>query len=216
MACLVARTTATVPEPTYCFCQRVSFGHMIRCDDDECPIAWFHYQCVGLTEGIGPKGRTWLCPTCRQKKEERLCLKKSELAKKSERNPWRDINDADLRKARWLLFLRHASKCQAAVGECPITPNCHAAKQLWEHALTCSRTSCNYPRCIATRELLEHHASCKDAGCPVCSPVRNVMRKQRQRTLDGQKGIRHVKRRTRTGPFRHQRKNKFPKRAAVS
>lgn len=123
---------------------------------------------------------------------------------------------AIVKQQRWLLYLHHASKCQAAVGECPITPNCHAAKQLLEHALTCSRTSCNYPRCIATRELLEHHRSCKDAGCLVCGPVRNVMRKQRQRTLDGQKGIRHVKRRTRTGPFRHQRKNKFPKRAAVS
>ena len=41
------------------------------------------------------------------------------------------------------------------------------------------------------------------------------MRAQEMRAK-GQKSIRRVKRRTRTGPFRHQRKNKFPKRAAVS
>ena len=99
---------------------------------------------------------------------------------------WRDINDEQLRKAyivkqqRWLLFLRHASKCQARHGHCPYTPHCHVAKQLWEHVLKCTLTQCNYPRCLASRELLKHHQTCKDAGCPVCGPVRNAMLKQRQ------------------------------------
>lgn len=50
-------------EPTYCYCQRVSFGHMIACDNSECPLEWFHFGCVGLTSK--PKGK-WLCPTCRK------------------------------------------------------------------------------------------------------------------------------------------------------
>lgn len=99
---------------------------------------------------------------------------------------WRDISDEQLRKAyivkqqRWLLFLRHASKCQARHGECPYTPHCHVAKQLWEHVLKCTLPQCNYPRCLASRELLKHHQTCKDARCPVCGPVRNAMLKQRQ------------------------------------
>ena len=29
-----------------------------------CAIAWFHFQCVGLS--ANPKGK-WLCPTCRRR-----------------------------------------------------------------------------------------------------------------------------------------------------
>mgnify|MGYP000046826714 CR=1 FL=1 len=49
-------------EEVYCYCQRVYFGDMIGCDNDDCPIEWFHFECVGLTEQ--PKG-TWYCPDCR-------------------------------------------------------------------------------------------------------------------------------------------------------
>ncbi|KAI8922422.1 inhibitor of growth proteins N-terminal histone-binding-domain-containing protein [Powellomyces hirtus] len=48
-------------EPTYCMCNQVSFGDMIACDNDDCPIEWFHYACVGLS--APPKGK-WYCPTC--------------------------------------------------------------------------------------------------------------------------------------------------------
>jgi len=48
-------------EPVYCTCQRVSFGEMIACDNPDCAVEWFHYECVGLTEA--PKGR-WVCPSC--------------------------------------------------------------------------------------------------------------------------------------------------------
>jgi hypothetical protein len=34
----------------------------VGCDSDDCPIEWFHYECMGLTEA--PKGQ-WLCPACR-------------------------------------------------------------------------------------------------------------------------------------------------------
>lgn len=49
-------------EPTYCLCVQVSYGEMIGCDNEECPIEWFHFSCVGLT--TKPKGK-WFCPKCR-------------------------------------------------------------------------------------------------------------------------------------------------------
>jgi hypothetical protein len=53
-----------VEEPVYCLCQRVAFGDMVACDNEDCPIEWFHYPCVGLTKQ--PKN-AWLCPKCRPK-----------------------------------------------------------------------------------------------------------------------------------------------------
>ena len=88
-----------------------------------------------------------------------------------------------VKQQRWLLFLRHASKCQAPEGRCPYTPHCHVAKSLWEHVLRCVDPQCAYPRCLASRELLKHHQNCKDARCPVCAPVRSAMLKQRSQVL---------------------------------
>ena len=48
-------------EPTYCICQEVSWGEMIGCDNNDCPIEWFHFGCMGLT--TKPKGK-WYCPKC--------------------------------------------------------------------------------------------------------------------------------------------------------
>ncbi|XP_052086724.1 inhibitor of growth protein 3-like isoform X1 [Mytilus californianus] len=48
-------------EPRYCLCNQVSYGDMVGCDNDDCPIEWFHYGCVGLTQA--PKGK-WYCPQC--------------------------------------------------------------------------------------------------------------------------------------------------------
>lgn len=53
---------ALANEPLYCTCQNISYGNMICCDNDNCPIEWFHYGCVGLTEE--PTGK-WYCPYCR-------------------------------------------------------------------------------------------------------------------------------------------------------
>ncbi|RAL59731.1 hypothetical protein DID88_000363 [Monilinia fructigena] len=36
-------------EPLYCNCNRVSFGTMIACENDNCEKEWFHLECVGLT-----------------------------------------------------------------------------------------------------------------------------------------------------------------------
>ncbi|KAL6708948.1 hypothetical protein ACN47E_002075 [Coniothyrium glycines] len=47
-------------EPRYCYCNQVSYGHMIACDNDDCPREWFHLPCVNLDKV--PVGRTkWFC-----------------------------------------------------------------------------------------------------------------------------------------------------------
>ncbi|XP_072541106.1 inhibitor of growth protein 1 [Salminus brasiliensis] len=56
-------------EPTYCLCEQVSYGEMICCDNDKCPIEWFHFSCVGLHHK--PKGK-WYCPKCRGENEKTM------------------------------------------------------------------------------------------------------------------------------------------------
>ncbi|RPD65815.1 hypothetical protein L226DRAFT_529956 [Lentinus tigrinus ALCF2SS1-7] len=48
-------------EPRYCFCNQVSYGEMIACDNPTCEREWFHLGCVGLTRA--PKGK-WYCRDC--------------------------------------------------------------------------------------------------------------------------------------------------------
>ena len=50
-------------EPVYCYCQRVSFGEMVACDNPDCLIEWFHYECVGLDQP--PHGK-WYCKDCEE------------------------------------------------------------------------------------------------------------------------------------------------------
>ena len=45
-------------EPIYCFCNYVSYGNMIKCDNPKCKREWFHFHCVGLSNL--PKGK-WFC-----------------------------------------------------------------------------------------------------------------------------------------------------------
>lgn len=59
---LESSSTERDVEPTYCFCEEVSYGDMICCDNDLCPIEWFHFGCIPLTRK--PRGK-WYCPRCR-------------------------------------------------------------------------------------------------------------------------------------------------------
>lgn len=60
----------------YCFCQRVSFGEMIGCDNDDCKYEWFHWACVGITSP--PKDdEIWYCPDCSPKMEKRKKKRKN-------------------------------------------------------------------------------------------------------------------------------------------
>lgn len=44
-------------EPRYCFCDQVSYGQMVGCDDKDCAKEWFHLSCVGLTHPPNKKGK---------------------------------------------------------------------------------------------------------------------------------------------------------------
>ena len=35
-------------EQTYCLCDQVSYGEMIGCHNDLCPIEWFHFTCIPM------------------------------------------------------------------------------------------------------------------------------------------------------------------------
>lgn len=45
----------------YCYCQKVSYGDMVACDNANCKGQWFHWDCAGLTSE--PLGE-WLCRDC--------------------------------------------------------------------------------------------------------------------------------------------------------
>jgi len=55
--------TETIDERRYCFCNEMSYGDMIACDNPNCCREWFHYSCVGII--IPPKGK-WFCADCAQ------------------------------------------------------------------------------------------------------------------------------------------------------
>ncbi|ROV98358.1 hypothetical protein VMCG_07117 [Cytospora schulzeri] len=55
-------------EEKYCFCNRVSYGTMVLCENESCPFEWFHLECLGLkTEKNLPK--LWYCPECKDGRE---------------------------------------------------------------------------------------------------------------------------------------------------
>ncbi|KAK9240795.1 inhibitor of growth proteins N-terminal histone-binding-domain-containing protein [Lipomyces kononenkoae] len=51
----------------YCFCQQVSYGDMVACDNPDCQYEWFHYGCVGLK---APPSGVWYCSTACQEKSQ--------------------------------------------------------------------------------------------------------------------------------------------------
>ncbi|KAG6016386.1 hypothetical protein E4U43_003734 [Claviceps pusilla] len=53
-------------EPTYCYCNSVSYGEMVACDADGCEREWFHLACVGLKVAPGSKTK-WYCEDCKDR-----------------------------------------------------------------------------------------------------------------------------------------------------
>jgi inhibitor of growth protein 3 len=53
----------------YCYCQDVSHGDMIACDNADCAIQWFHWTCAGITSE--PQGE-WLCKECRKLPRDKI------------------------------------------------------------------------------------------------------------------------------------------------
>lgn len=44
-------------EPTYCYCDSISYGEMVACDNEKrCERKWFHLDCVGLSRAPAKNG----------------------------------------------------------------------------------------------------------------------------------------------------------------
>lgn len=75
-------------EPTYCYCNAVSYGEMVACDYLNCEKEWFHLDCAGLK--VAPRGNgkplgfvllvnkrltlcvaKWYCDDCKEKLKTR-------------------------------------------------------------------------------------------------------------------------------------------------
>ena len=54
--------SSTVPTEVYCYCQQPYNREMIKCCNNNCKIAWYHYDCVSL---IKHPLTTWFCPSSR-------------------------------------------------------------------------------------------------------------------------------------------------------
>ena len=52
----------------YCYCNGVSYGEMVACDNPKCPREWFHLECIGLK--TVPKSAQWWCEDCLRAKEK--------------------------------------------------------------------------------------------------------------------------------------------------
>jgi len=63
-------------QPTYCLCEEISYGDMVGCDNDLCPIQWFHFGCVSIKRK--PKGK-WFCPFCRDTSNNPKTMKPKEI-----------------------------------------------------------------------------------------------------------------------------------------
>ena len=55
----------------YCYCGKgEDYDDMIGCDNQQCPIGWFHYSCLRMTEEDVPKGK-YYCLECHKKKTKK-------------------------------------------------------------------------------------------------------------------------------------------------
>lgn len=77
-------------EPTYCICEQKSYGDMIACDNDLCPLEWCHFECVSVSGK--PKGK-WYCPFCRETDSKTMKPKNVFLKKLEKYNKDKEENN---------------------------------------------------------------------------------------------------------------------------
>ncbi|CDW80641.1 chromatin remodeling contains zinc finger [Stylonychia lemnae] len=85
------KASSVYREPTYCFCNNVSYGDMIACDNKNCPYEWFHFPCVGLT--TKPEGK-YFCLKCQQSLQS---IKKESASKQGGINGLLSANQIDFK-----------------------------------------------------------------------------------------------------------------------
>ncbi|XP_010418930.1 PREDICTED: histone acetyltransferase HAC5-like [Camelina sativa] len=79
---------------------------------------------------------------------------------------------------RWLLFLLHVRKCNAAEDNCE-SKYCFTTKTLLKHINDCKSPACAYQFCLQTRNLIHHYKHCRNEACPVCVFVKSFKEKQK-------------------------------------
>lgn len=86
----------------YCFCNQVSFGEMVGCDNgkkdvcwefysytsEQCPYQWFHLACIGLTEAPSDE---FICSFCQQQDS----VQDGEQEKNEQEQDEQDENEVD-------------------------------------------------------------------------------------------------------------------------
>ena len=56
-------------QDSWCYCKKgEDYGPMIGCNNDQCPIEWFHFSCLKMPPSEAPKGK-WYCPECHKSKQ---------------------------------------------------------------------------------------------------------------------------------------------------
>ncbi|CDY51908.1 BnaC03g73710D [Brassica napus] len=85
-----------------------------------------------------------------------------------------------INQRRWLLFLLHVRKCNAAEDTCE-SKYCFTAKTLLKHINYCKAPACSYQYCLQTRKLIHHNKHCGNEACPVCVYVKNFKEKQKEK-----------------------------------
>lgn len=53
--------SSTEEDAELCYCRSLDMGRMVACDNANCKIKWYHFECVGLYKN--PEG-SWYCPSC--------------------------------------------------------------------------------------------------------------------------------------------------------
>ncbi|XP_010487036.1 PREDICTED: histone acetyltransferase HAC5-like isoform X1 [Camelina sativa] len=81
---------------------------------------------------------------------------------------------------RWLLFLLHVRKCNAAEDNCE-SKYCFTTKTLLKHINDCKSPACAYQFCLQTRKLIHHYKHCRNEACPVCVFVKSFKEKQKEK-----------------------------------
>ena len=56
--------SGNVSDTSYCWCHQGESGRMIACDNPNCAIEWFHFECAGLTRK--PRGNWFCSDSCRR------------------------------------------------------------------------------------------------------------------------------------------------------
>lgn len=89
---------------------------------------------------------------------------------------------------RLLIFL-HSAECKLEGGRCPLSLHCREMKKLREHLDQCKDLECTFPHCKNARTMLAHYHACKMIQCIVCGPIREEVRRSKERENLKQEGF---------------------------